>query len=383
MNQVSEYQASGARSIWAILIAWAQGHDPSVQQRQQLIDWELSGPCQVWQILPDSVAIAIESRMALLQTVCRETDPQAFPLPGTWTDWIVPLWRLWLPLAQQLSSQQTALGEPFIKGILGGQGTGKTTLTRVLQLILAQLGHPTVILSIDDLYLTYAQRQQLQQQDPRLIWRGPPGTHDVELGIRTLAQLKSAPPKTYVSVPQFDKSLFRGQGDRTTPSSQLAPNIVLFEGWLVGTRPIADARFTTNPSDLPVPIATPADRQFARDSNRRLQQYLPLWRFLDSLIVMCPQDYRLSQQWRQQAEHKMKAQGKPGLSDPEIAEFVTYFWKALHPELFITPLTCSSTTDLVIEIKADHTPGELYLPKQGPECGPAFGHYDSVHKQTM
>ena len=370
MNQASDYRASGARNIWAILTAWAQGHDPAAQQRQQLIDWELSYSCQVWQILPDRVAIAIESRMALLQTVCRETAPQAFPLPGTWTDWIVPLWRLWLPLAQQLSSQQKALGKPFVQGILGGQGTGKTTLTRVLQLILTQLGHQTVSLSIDDLYLTYAQRQQLQQQDPRLIWRGPPGTHDVELGIQTLAQLKNAPPGTYVSVPQFDKSLFGGLGDRTTPLSQLAPTIILFEGWLVGTRPIADTRFIAEYSDLPAPIVTPFDRQFARDSNHRLQPYLLLWRFLDSLIVMCPQDYRLSQQWRQQAERSMKAQGKPGLSELEIAEFVTYFWKALHPELFITPLTRSPTTDLVIEIRADHTLGELYLPKYGPKYGP-------------
>lgn len=369
-------QASGARNIWAILTAWAQGHDPAVQQRQQLIAWELSRSCQVWQISAGSVAIAIESRMALLQTVCRETDPQAFPLPGTWTDWIVPLWRLWLPLAQQLNSQQKALGKPFVQGILGGQGTGKTTLTRVLQLILAQLGHQTVSLSIDDLYLTYAQRQQLQQQDPRLIWRGPPGTHDVELGIQTLAQLKNAPPGSHVSVPQFDKSLFGGQGDRTTPLSQLAPTIILFEGWLVGTRPIADTRFITEPSDFPAPIVTPSDRQFARDSNHRLQPYLLLWRFLDSLIVMCPQDYRLSQQWRQQAERSMKAQGKPGLSELEIAEFVTYFWKALHPELFITPLTRSPTTDLVIEIKADHTLGELYSPNYGPKCEPTFGHYD-------
>ncbi|MGB3300253.1 MAG: hypothetical protein WBA76_18475, partial [Phormidesmis sp.] len=307
----------------------------------------------------------------LLQAVRQETPASAFPLPGTWIDWIVPLWRLWLPLAQQLSSQQKALGNPFIQGILGGQGTGKTTLTHVLQLILAQLGQTAVSLSIDDLYLTHAERHQLQQQDPRLVWRGPPGTHDIELGIKTLAQLKTAAPGTDVSVPQFDKSLFEGLGDRTSPLIQPAPTIILFEGWLVGARPIADTFFTTDPSALPCPIVTPADRQFARDSNHRLQKYLPLWNFLDSLIVMSPQDYRLSQQWRQQAERDMRAQGKPGLSGAEIAEFVEYFWKALHPELFITPLASSPAADLVITIEADHTLGELYSPK--------FGHYDPMH----
>jgi D-glycerate 3-kinase len=156
-------------------------------------------------------------------------------------------------------------------------------------------------------------------------------------------------------------------GDRTQPLIQPAPTIILFEGWLVGAQPITDSVFTTQ---LPAPILTAADRQFAQDSNDRLSPYLSLWRFLDSLIVLYPQDYRLSQQWRLQAEHDMKAQGKPGLSDVEIIDFVTYFWKALHPELFITPLTQSPTTALVVEITAAHTLGELY--------SPAFGHYDLV-----
>jgi D-glycerate 3-kinase len=84
--------------------------------------------------------------------------------------------------------------------------------------------------------------------------------------------------------------------------------------------------------------------------------------------VLYPQDYRWSQQWRQQAEQDMKVQGKSGLSDLEIVEFVTYFWKALHPELFITPLTQRPTTALVVEITAEHGLGDLY--------SPAFGHND-------
>jgi glycerate kinase (EC 2.7.1.31) len=61
-----------------------------------------------------------------------------------------------------------------------------------LTLILGKLGYSTVSLSLDDLYKTYADRQQLQKADPRLIWRGPPGTHDLELGIAVLDRLRSA-----------------------------------------------------------------------------------------------------------------------------------------------------------------------------------------------
>ncbi|MEM6403721.1 MAG: glycerate kinase, partial [Cyanobacteria bacterium P01_D01_bin.116] len=71
-------------------------------------------------------------------------------------------------------------------------------------------------------------------------------------------------------------------------------------------------------------------------------------------------DYRLSLEWRKQAEHQMKASGKTGMTDLEIEEFVNYFWKALHPELFIKPLIESSSVDLVIEINSNHSFGKIF-----------------------
>lgn len=367
-------------NIWPIIVAWGQGQPPSKPQQRQLIDWEIASSKGGWPIAPDQLAAGLaaknadalivehlDHRASLLQSTAQLMERERAAstiLAGYWSDWIVPLWRLWLPLAQQLDRQQKTLGAPFIQGILGGQGVGKTTLTKILQLILKSLGHSTAVLSVDDLYLTYAQRQALQQQDPRLVWRGPPGTHDIELGMKTLRQMKAA-AAAQVSVPQFDKSLQGGQGDRTTPLLTPTPTIVLFEGWFVGTQPVSDALFTDEPTALPDPILTSADRAFARDSNRRLHDYLPLWALLDSLIVLHPVDYRLSQRWRQAAERTMKASGRPGLSDPEIAAFVVYFWKALHPELFITPLTCQQKTSLVVTIRADHTIGDIYAPAFG------------------
>jgi len=363
--------SASAQPICPAVIEWAKGQHPTAAQKQQIIDWERTHLGDVWSKAPQ-LEEALDARAALLQKVVRTIESEAsvreaMPLPGVWSDWIVLLWALWLPLAQQLDRQQRALGRPFIQGILGGQGTGKTTLSKMLQLILRQLGQETVPLSIDDLYLTYAERQALLKADERLIWRGPPGTHDVALGLETLAAMRSAAGET-VSVPQFDKSLFEGQGDRTSPQIGSAPTIVLFEGWFVGAQPLSADVFSQDAfrqGNLPHPIVTEADRQFAQDCNERLAQYVPLWRFLDSLMVLCPRDYRLSQQWRQSAEHKMKAAGKAGLSDDEIAGFVTYFWKALHPELFITPLTHCTETSLVVYIESDHAVGELRSPVAG------------------
>ena len=351
------------------VIAWGRGQRPSASEYQQLIDWELgdSRRAKSWQISADNVALALEARAALLQSLSDELKafPARFPLPGDWTDWSVPLWTFWLPLAQWLSQAQQTLGTPFIQGILGGQGTGKTTLSQILCLLLAHLGQPAVGLSLDDLYLTYAQRQALQKQDPRLRWRGPPGTHDIALGLRTLSALKTAAPNEQIALPQFDKSLHHGQGDRVSSRYRPVPKIVLFEGWFVGTQPLQETVFTDRSPRLPAPIETPADRQFARDCNHRLRDYLPLWSFIDRLMILYPSDYRLSQQWRQQAEHRMKAQGNPGLGDLEVENFVTYFWKALHPQLYITPLIYHPETSLVVNIRPDHGLGELYSPSAG------------------
>jgi D-glycerate 3-kinase len=260
-------------------------------------------------------------------------------------------------LAHQLIQNRQKLGHPLIQGILGGQGTGKTTLAKALISIITEAGYRAATLSLDDLYKTYCDRIALQQIDPRLIWRGPPGTHDVDLGLTTLDAIRNS--QNLVTIPRFDKSAHRGAGDRTTPEIVTNIDILLFEGWFVGVNPIEPAVFDT----APPPIITAEHKIFARDMNQQLGSYLQLWERLDSLIVLYPQDYRYSLQWRKQAEHDMIASGKPGMSDIEIEEFVNYFWRALHPELFIKPLvTSSQLVELVIEINCDHSFGKTYKP---------------------
>ncbi len=261
------------------------------------------------------------------------------------------------PLAMELASHRQQLGHPFIQGILGGQGTGKTTMCKVLSLILQQMGYRTLSLSLDDLYKTYSDRLILKQLDSRLIWRGPPGTHDIELGVNTLDQIRQY--KSPVAVPRFDKSAYAGAGDRTTPLIVENIDIVLFEGWFVGVRPIDPAKF----DNAPPPIVTDEDRTFARDLNSKLNEYLTLWERLDGLIVLFPTDYRLSLEWRKQAERQMIAAGNLGMTDAQVEQFVNYFWRTLHPELFISPLVKSPTfVDLVIEINPDHSFGAVYQP---------------------
>src|SRR5512139_1667980 len=94
----------------------------------------------------------------------------------------------WLPIARLLADEILAAAtRPMCVAITGAQGGGKTTLARVLTEELTRSGLSAVACSLDDFYLTHAQREALAQSvHPLLVTRGVPGTHDVELCLRTL-----------------------------------------------------------------------------------------------------------------------------------------------------------------------------------------------------
>ena len=330
----------------------------------RLTCWELAdnGRSRAFNITPDNAADVVRHKADLF--IALLDDLHNFPVKSS--VFLETLWNLWLPLAMQLATEKQSLNQTLIQGILGVQGTGKTTLCQVLTLILGKLGYSTVSLSLDDLYKTYVDRQNLQKADPRLIWRGPPGTHDIDLGISVLDKLRASKtaelaafdsPK--IEIPRFEKSAWGGAGDRSQSELISGADIVLFEGWFVGVNPVADARLNEFLAAAPFPISTEGDCQFARDMNAKLHDYLPLWKRLDRLMVLYPRDYRLSQVWRNQAEREMMAAGKSGMSEAEINRFVEYFWKALHPELYIQSMLEGDGVHLLVEILTDRAIGKV------------------------
>ncbi|MBW4550022.1 MAG: zeta toxin family protein [Aphanocapsa sp. GSE-SYN-MK-11-07L] len=344
------------KAVISILQGLAQGQALSVVA-QIYLETEMLADAEraiAFNLRPDNAAAVVERRAQTLPLIYLSV--QEFWLSEQPEAVLDLLWHVWLPLALALIDKRQAQTRPLIQGMVGSQGAGKTTLTRLLRMMLSQLGYPAINLSLDDFYKTYAERQELQQADPRLVWRGPPGTHDLDLAISVLEQLRQS-NSISVSLPRFDKSAYGGVGDRRPDSEQVSGiEIVLFEGWFVGARPIDPEQFAT----APPPINSEQDRNFASDINTRLKDYLPLWQQLDGLIVLDLVDYRLSQAWRQQAEHAAIAAGQAGMSDQAIRQFVEYFWRSLHPQLFIKPLTQDPTVDLVIEIQPNHQPGRVY-----------------------
>ena len=108
---------------------------------------------------------------------------------------------------------------------------------------------PTLVLSIDDLYLPHDQQQALAKShaaNPLVQHRGVPSTHDVKTGIELFQALANR--DSNVKIPSYDKSQFNGAGDRRPESdwhtvnatSQSPVEVVVFEGWCVGFRALSD-----------------------------------------------------------------------------------------------------------------------------------------------
>ena len=139
-----------------------------------------------------------------------------------------------------------ATSPPFIFGISGGQGAGKTTLCAALARALANEGKTALTLSLDDFYLSKAARQHLAQTvHPLCATRGVPGTHDVALLTQVLNGLAHVSPDAPLHLPRFSKShddtllhVPDGPDVPDAPDVQVSacPDIVFLEGWCVGGR---------------------------------------------------------------------------------------------------------------------------------------------------
>jgi uridine kinase len=83
---------------------------------------------------------------------------------------------------------------------------------------------PAVSISMDDFYLSREERQRRS-----IPWRAAPGSHDLDLMVRTLAAVQEG--RAPLVVPRFDMSRDDRSADETLDQ---APDVVVFEGWILG-----------------------------------------------------------------------------------------------------------------------------------------------------
>lgn len=99
----------------------------------------------------------------------------------------------------------------------------------------------TGVVSYDDFYLNYEEQQKLANANPNnkfLQGRGVAGTHDMELGAKTIDDLCFGLEDIYI--PRYNKSAYGGQGDRAEEGTWIKGplDLVIVEGWMLGFQPI-------------------------------------------------------------------------------------------------------------------------------------------------
>jgi D-glycerate 3-kinase len=216
-----------------------------------------------------------------------------------------------------------AVGErPLVVGLTGSQGSGKSTLAGKLPGPLAARGLRAVVLSLDDLYLPKAERQRLAHDvHPLLATRGVPGTHDVALGVATLASLGRAGATL---VPRFDKA-----SDDRLPRADwtrfVGPaDVIVFEGWCVGARPQPPEALVQPVNDLE--RTRDPDGVWRRYANDALAgPYRALFDPIGFQALLLAPSFDVVLGWREQQEHALIARGGAGQSDAELAVFVQYY----------------------------------------------------------
>tara|TARA_B100001123_G_scaffold94794_1_gene109170 strand:- start:1315 stop:2247 length:933 start_codon:yes stop_codon:yes gene_type:complete len=207
-------------------------------------------------------------------------------------------------------AKKTCKKNPFILGLSGGQGAGKTTISSIITLILKKYFKLNVFkISIDDFYKTRKERYLLSKKiSPLLMTRGVPGTHDINIIINFLKKLKNRNFK-YVQLPKFDKSIDDRCKKRLWYKIKKKPDVIIFEGWCVGAR-------AQNYSMLKKSInllEKQNDKKmiWRKFVNYQLKtKYKMVFRKLDNIIYLKANNFSLLQKWRIKQEKKLMLRSK-------------------------------------------------------------------------
>jgi D-glycerate 3-kinase len=263
-------------------------------------------------------------------------------------------------LAQRAKTAET----PLLVGFSGCQGSGKSTLVAFMAEVMREVhGVSTVVLSLDDFYLTKAARASLAESiHPLFATRGVPGTHDLVLLNETITALRQ--PGGAVPLPAFDKA----RDDRTEMvhwRQVSAPiQLILLEGWCIGLSPQKE-------SELEAPVNQVEVEQdpsliWRREANRQLaNEYADLFGELEALLLLQAPSFDAVFEWRWQQEQRLSEQFQkdhpdkpdPTMSRSEVTDFVLHYQRLTEHALKTLP----DQADFVWELATDRSVERMWL----------------------
>lgn len=253
--------------------------------------------------------------------------------------------RVIAPLVDRITALGETLGRTAILGICGAQGSGKSTLGLFLgRWLEREVGLAVATLSLDDLYLTRAQRRELAEtRHPLFRTRGVPGTHDIDLGMRVLDDLVGGTGPA--ALPRFEKAADDRAAVSDWPSVEAPVDVVLFDGWCVGARPQGASALGHPVNELEAD--EDADGRWRRDVNDRLAtDYATLFSRLDALVFLRVPSFSRVLAWRGLQELKLTG----NVDSREMLRFVSHFERLTRHILETMP----AYADAVIDIDDEH-----------------------------
>lgn len=249
---------------------------------------------------------------------------------------------------------------PMVLGVQGAQGSGKSTLAQFIKLLAEhEFQLKAVELSLDDFYLTLAEREQLSKDvHPLFVTRGVPGTHDVQLAVDTIQALKCASSDSKVAIPRFNKAIDDRFDEKDWDCVEGSVDLIIFEGWCVGCE-----------AEEQVALDKPANELEAKEDescgwrkhvNSALDSdYKTLFSLLDRLVVLQAPSFDCVYEWRWLQEQKLVEKWQlenPGaearlLDENSVKRFISHYERLTRHCLQSLP----AKADWVLSLAADHS----------------------------
>ena len=214
--------------------------------------------------------------------------------------------KIYIPISFWINNKCKKKGRTLILGLSGSQGSGKTTVTGILQIILKKFFKKNIyIISIDDFYKTLRDRNRMSQQKHSLFkTRGVPGTHDINLIKNFFISAKRKKFKK-IKLPKFNKSIDDRSKKNYWHNINKRPEIIILEGWCVGAKPqiISSLRKPVNILER----HEDKDLIWRKYANEKLKkEYKEVFTMIDYFIFMKVPNFKIVFKWRLLQESKLR-----------------------------------------------------------------------------
>lgn len=207
-------------------------------------------------------------------------------------------------------------------GVAGAQGSGKSYQCRILTMAnQPRFAH----FSLDDVYRSRAVREELATEThPLFITRGPPGTHDLDLAMRTIERIRGVGRDESIRLPRFDKLTDDPAPEWEWPSYTGPAEAIVVDGWCIGAEPLAVG-------DLAAPVnALERDEDTTGVWRETVEyelraKYQPFFEAFDAIVYLRPPSWEIVRAWRGQQEEHLLGRALTEAEGAKLDRFVMFY----------------------------------------------------------